>query len=571
MKFIEFVSYLKKLEETSSRIELSEILYELLKNLSPDEAKSAVYLILGEILPSFYGLEFGISEKLIIEALSKSAKVKVSEVTSIYKKTGDLGETAKELIKREGKNLDLLGVYKELLDIARSRGTLDKLMKFISLINALSPDEAKYVVRIVDGKLRLGVGDATIIEALALVAGSRSYKTSIEKAYNLCSDIGLVAEKLLLEGIDSIKNFSIRVGYPVRMALAERVSSPEEIIKRLGECAIEGKYDGMRIQVHKNGSQVHIYSRNLENVTHMFPEVVDECLKTLKVESIIFEGEAITYNEDTGEFYPFQITIQRKRKYDIHRYVQEYPLKVFTFDILYINGEDMTQKPFIERRKILEKVLTNRLIIPSEMNIVKDAKDIQKIFEKAISQGLEGVMAKRLDAPYLAGSRNYNWIKLKRSYKGSLADTIDVVIVGYFYGKGLRAKLGIGSLLVAVYNPNNDTFETISKVGSGFSEHEWIHLKNILDGAKLTHKHARVNSLIEPDVWVEPKYVITVTADEITRSPLHTAGRDVEDTGYALRFPRALGLIRSDKNAEDATTVDEIIKLYQIQQKRAIE
>ncbi len=571
MKFLEFVIYLRKLEETSSRIELSEILYELLKNLSPDEAKAAVYLILGEILPSFYGLEFGISEKLIIEALSKSTKVKVSEVTSIYKKTGDLGETAKELIKREGKNLDLLGVYKELLDIAKSRGTLDKLMKFISLINALSPNEAKYVVRIVDGKLRLGVGDATIIEALALIAGSRSYKTLIERAYNLCSDIGLVAEKLLLEGIDSIKNFSIQVGYPVRMALAERVSSPEEIIKRLGECAIEVKYDGMRIQVHKNGSQVHIYSRNLENVTHMFPEVIDECLKTLRVESIIFEGEAITYNEDTGEFYPFQITIQRKRKYDIHKYVQEYPLKVFTFDVLYINGEDITQKPFIERRKILEKVLTNGLIIPSEMNIVKEARDIQKIFEKAISQGLEGIMAKRLDAPYVAGSRNYNWIKLKRSYKGSLADTIDVVIVGYFYGKGLRAKLGIGSLLVAIYNPNNDTFETISKVGSGFSEHEWTHLKDILDEIKLTHKHARVNSLIEPDVWVEPKYVITVTADEITRSPLHTAGRDMEDTGYALRFPRALGFIRSDKNAEDATTVDEIIKLYQIQQKRAIE
>jgi len=571
MKFSEFVEYLKRLEETSSRIELSEILYKLLKNLSPEEAKSAVYLILGEILPPFYGVEFGISEKLMIEALSKSVKVKVSEITSLYKKTGDLGETAKALIKREGKKLDLLDVYKELLDIARSRGTLDKLMKFISLINALSPDEAKYVFRIVEGKLRLGVGDSTIIEALALLANDKTYKNLIERAYNLCSDIGLVSEKLLSEGIDSIRNFSIRVGYPIRMALAERVSSAEEIMKRLGECAVEVKYDGMRIQVHKEGSQVHIYSRNLENVTHMFPEVVDECLKSLKVESIIFEGEATTYNENTEEFYPFQITIQRKRKYDVYKYAQEYPLKVFAFDVLYINGTDITHKPFIERRKVLENVVTNEVITPSEMIVTKEIQEIQAFFEESISRGLEGIMAKRLDAPYMAGSRNFNWIKLKRSYKGSLADTVDVVIVGYFYGKGSRAKLGVGSLLVAVYNQNNDTFETISKVGSGLTEDEWIRLRSLLDEIKLSHKHARVNSLIEPDVWVEPRYVITVTADEITRSPLHTAGKASESTGFALRFPRAVGFVRFDKKAEDATTVDEIIRLYQIQQKRAID
>ncbi len=572
MTLRELAEYFHRLEQTTSRLEMADILRDLLERAEGEEVDKVVYLTLGELMPPFRGVEFGISEKLAIEALSKACGVKVKTIEGLYKERGDLGEIAQELIKWQGRSLSLLKVYQELLDIALTRGTLDKVMRLINLLKGLSGFEAKYAIRIIVGKLRLGVGDATIIDALSLLAGYKDLKQTIERAYNLCSDIGLVAKKLKEGGISALEDFKIQVGYPIRMALAERVSSAEEIIKKLGRCALEVKYDGFRLQVHKEDQKVEIYSRNLERMTEMFPDIVKGILEDLSFKYVILEGEALAINEETGEFYPFQITIQRKRKYGIEEYSKEYPLKLFCFDLLYLEGEDYTVKPFIERRRKLEEVLrkTNTLKL-SEMIITDQVKEVENFFEEAITRGLEGIMAKRLDAPYTAGSRNFNWIKLKRSYKGSLADTIDVVILGYYYGKGARSKLGIGGVLVGVYDPQRDTFKTVSKVGSGFTEEEWIKLKKLLDEIKLEHKHARVDSLISADVWVEPRYVITVRSDEITRSPLHTAGRTIEEPGYALRFPRAVSFIREDKAPEDANTVEEIKRLYELQRKVSIE
>ncbi len=570
MTFWELSQYFYRLEQTTSRLEMAQILGELLEKASVEEVDKVVYLTLGELVPAFRGLEFGISEKLMMEALSKACGVRLSQLQALYKQKGDLGDTAQELIKWQGRNLSLVKVYGELFDIARTRGTLDKLMKLISLLKGLSGFEAKYAVRVVIGRLRLGVGDATIIDAMA--KGRRELKTLIERAYNLCSDLGFVAKRFKEGGPSALKEFKVQVGFPIRMALAERVASAEEIVQRLGRCAVEAKYDGFRLQVHKDGEKVEIYSRNLERMTEMFPEVVKAVLEDIKVQRVILEGEALAINEETGEFYPFQITIQRKRKYSVEEYSREYPLKLFAFDLLYLEGEDYTVKPYTERRKALEELLTQtNTLRTSEMFITDSAKEIEAFFEDVITRGLEGIMAKRLDAPYTAGSRNFNWIKLKRSYRGSLADTIDVVIVGYYYGRGARAKLGIGGLLVAVYEPSTDTFKTVSKVGSGFTEEEWIRLKGMLDRIRLDHKHPRVDSLIDVDAWVEPRYVITVNADEITRSPLHTAGRTIEEPGYALRFPRAVSFVREDKNPEDANTVEEIIRLYQLQKRVSIE
>ncbi|MFN4319900.1 MAG: ATP-dependent DNA ligase [Aquificaceae bacterium] len=572
MTFRELAEYFYRLEQTTSRLEMADILKDLLEKVSGGEIDKVVYLSLGELLPPFRGVEFGISEKLAMEALSKACGVKVKAIEGFYKERGDLGEVAQELIKWQGRNLSLLKVYQELLDIALTRGTLDKVMRLINLLKGLSGFEAKYAIRIIVGKLRLGVGDATIIDALSLLAGYKDLKQSIERAYNLCSDIGLVAKRLKEGGRSSLEDFKIQVGYPIRMALAERVSSAKEIIKRLGKCAVEAKYDGFRLQVHKDGHKVEIYSRNLERMTEMFPDIVKGVLEDIPLKQLILEGEALAINEETGEFYPFQITIQRKRKYSIQEYSKEYPLKLFCFDLLYLEGEDYTVKPFIERRSKLEEILqrTNTLRL-SEMITTDQVREVENFFEEVITRGLEGIMAKRLDAPYTAGSRNFNRIKLKRSYKGSLADTIDVVILGYYYGRGARSKLGIGGVLVGVYDPATDTFKTVSKVGSGFTEDEWIRLKRLLDEIRLEHKHARVDSLLSADVWVEPKYVITVRSDEITRSPLHTAGRTVEEPGYALRFPRAVSFIREDKGPEDANTVEEIIRLYELQRRVSVE
>ncbi len=572
MLYKEMVEHLEAVERTTSRLEMAQLLKELFQKASPEETDKVVYLTLGEILPAFRGVEMGVSEKLFMEALSKATGVKLSQIEKLYKQVGDLGDTAQELIKWEGRSLSVGQVYAELLSVAQTRGTLDKVMKLISLLRGLSPLEAKYTARFVVGRLRLGVGDATIIDALSLMSGSMKAKELIERAYNLCSDLGLVAKTLKEKGIEGLKDFSIRVGYPVRMALAERVLDAEEIIRRLGRCAVEAKYDGFRLQVHKEGQRVEIYSRNQERMTEMFPDIKSAVLKEIKANSVIIEGEAIAVNEETGEFYPFQITIQRKRKYGIHEYAKEYPLKLFCFDLLYLEGEDWTVKPFIERRKKLEEVVPKgNNLDHSELMITDSAKEIEAFFEDAITRGLEGIIAKRLDAPYTAGSRNFNWIKLKRSYKGSLADTVDVVILGYYYGRGARARLGIGGILAGVYEPSTDTFKTVSKVGSGFTEEEWVRLKNLLDQIRLEHRHARVDSIIEPDVWVEPLYVITVNADEITRSPLHTAGRTLEEPGYALRFPRAVSFVREDKKPEDATTVEEIKRLYNLQRRVSVE
>ncbi|WP_333785215.1 ATP-dependent DNA ligase [Thermocrinis sp.] len=571
MKFSELAQFFEKLEKTTSRLEMSQLLYELFSKADKEEIDKVVYLTMGELVPSFRGLEFGMSEKLAMEALSKASGTKLSVIQKLYKELGDVGKVALEVIKREGKGLSVSKVYEELFSIARARGTLDKVMLLINLLKALSGVEAKFVVRIIVGNLRLGVGEATIIEALALLLGNRDYKQVVERAYNLCSDLGLVAETLAQKGLEGLEEFKIQPGYPIRMALAERVADAEELIRRLGRCAIEVKYDGFRLQVHKKNNEVYIYSRNLEPMTEMFPEIKQAVAK-IDAEELIVEGEALAVNEETGEFYPFQITMQRKRKYQIYEYSKEYPLKLFCFDLLYLDGEDYTIKPFIDRRKRLEGLITLKNTLElSELRIVQSAKEVEEFFEDAILRGLEGIMGKRLDAPYTAGSRNFNWVKLKRGYKGQLMDTIDVVIVGYFYGKGARAKLGIGTLLTAVYDPSSDTFKTISKVGSGFSEEEWIRLKEILDEIKLDHRHARVDSLITPDVWVEPKYVITVSADEITRSPLHTAGKTGDEPGYALRFPRAVGFVRSDKRPEDANTVEEILRMYQLQRKIKVE
>ncbi len=572
MTFRELSEYFYRLEQITSRLEMADILRDLLERAKAEEIDKVVYLTLGELMPAFRGVEFGVSEKLMMEALSKASGVKVKQVEALYKQKGDLGETAQEIISWQGRGLSLVRVYEELLDVARTRGTLDKVMKLINLLKGLSGFEAKYAVRVIIGRLRLGVGDATIIDALFLTMGDKELKPYIERAYNLCSDLGLVAKRLKEGGLDAIREFKIQVGYPIRMALAERVSSAEEIIQRLRRCAIEAKYDGFRLQVHKDGGKVEIYSRNLEPMTEMFPDVVKAVIGDIKAQSVILEGEALAVNEETGEFYPFQVTIQRKRKYSVEEYAKEYPLRLFVFDLLYLEGEDYTVKPYIERRRALEELLTHtNTLRASEMFITDSVKEVEAFFEDAITRGLEGIMAKRLDAPYTAGSRNFNWIKLKRSYRGSLADTIDVVIVGYYYGRGARAKLGIGGILVAVYEPSTDTFKTISKVGSGFTEEEWVRLKEMLDKIRLDHRHPRVDSLMDVDVWVEPRYVITVNADEITRSPLHTAGRTLEEPGYALRFPRAVSFIREDKNPEDANTVEEIIRLYQLQKRVSVE
>ncbi len=576
MEFKVVAEAFRKLEVTSERLELISILATLFSKADASNIHMLVYLLQGRVAAPYTGIEIGMGEKLVEEAIARAYGVDKGEVERMYKELGDLGLVAERLAGNKkqmtlfSEPLTLERVYNNFYKIATAsgEGVVDKKIRLLAdLLKDAEPLEARYIVRIPIGRLRLGIGDATILEALAVAKlGDRSYREDLERAYNYVSDLGYVAKLLYEKGLEGIRQVKPVLGIPIRPALAQRAASLEEIMQRMGgECAAEAKYDGFRLQIHKKGDQVWIFSRRMENMTGLFPDITKAVLEQIDANEVIFEGEAIAYNEETGEFYPFQVTIQRKRKYGIEKAAEEYPLKLFSFDIMYLEGEDLTPKPYTERRKILEGIIKKGDTIElSERIIARSVKELRDFFESCVERGLEGIMAKDLKAPYIAGARKWAWIKYKRVMKSQLSDTLDLVIVGYYKGRGQRAKLGIGGVLVAVYDPKNDVFKTVAKVGSGFTEEQFVQLKQLLDQITLPHKHPRVVAKIDADVWVEPKYVITVLADEITRSPNHTAGWDGE-RGLALRFPRAVSFVREDKGPEDATTEEELIQMYKQQ------
>ena len=577
MLFRDLAAYFERLEATSKRLEMFNILAELFRVAEPDDIAPIIYMSQGRLLPAFHGVEMGMSDKLVTRALVEAAQRTPEEVLSHFKASGDLGLTAEALLAgHTGEGVTVRQVYDEFGRIARTSGagSVEKKLRNLSdLFSMVSAQEAKYIARFVMGQLRLGVGDATVLEALALdKLGGRQFKADLERAYNLCSDLGRIGEVAGKGGLAAIANIAAEVGYPIRMALCERVAEPEDIIAKIGRCAIEPKLDGFRCQIHKDGDRVEIFSRNLERTTPMFPDVADAVRRCVTASTAIFEGEALAFDEGTGELLPFQTTIQRKRKHGIADHAKEFPLKLFGFDLLYVDGQDFTRRPYRERRaELVSRILKNAIIEPAEMEETDDPARVRLIFETAIARGFEGIVAKRPDSPYAAGSRNFNWIKLKRSYKGALSDTVDLCLVGYFRGGGKRARFGIGTVLAAVFDPDSDLFKTVTKVGTGFSDEEWVRLRERLDTVVVSHKPARVDSKMEPDVWVQPTFVITVAADEITRSPMHTCGADAQGVGYALRFPRVQGFLREDKRPEDANTVKDIIELYDLQKRVKLE
>ncbi len=570
MKFSVLAGFLEKIESATKRSEMVRVLSEIFREAEAEEIDKYVYFCQGALGPPFKRTVIGLGEKMIIQSISRATGLTVQDVTKQYIKLGDLGLVAEENMGEGKEDADFLYVYGALQSIAEisGKGSVEgKINSLTKLMEKTKPKGAKYIVRFVEGKLRLGAGEATIIEALTVsVKRGRELKNTLERAFNICSDLGLVAKKLFLEGVKGVKEIKVKPGNPIRPALAERLTSPREIIDKIGRCAVESKYDGFRCQVHKKELEVKIFSRRLEEITDALPEIVKGTKKQIKAEEAIFEGEALAFNEETGEFYPFQVTIQRKRKYGVKEMAEEFPLKLFCFDLLYLEGTSYLDKPYIERTKTLMEIIKpGETLKIAERMITENPEELEKYFEDRVEKGLEGIIAKRIDAPYQAGSRNFNWIKLKRSYRGKLTDTIDIVVVGYFKGRGKRVKLGIGAILGAVYDEEKDLFRTVAKVGSGLSEENWMKLKGVLDKEATPNKPARVDSLIEPDVWVKPVYVLTVKADEITRSPNHTCGMKNSEPGYALRFPRLIGWIRGDKGPEDVNTVKEIIEMYKMQ------
>jgi DNA ligase 1 len=585
VKFFEVGQAFQAIEEESSRLKMTELLAHLLARASARDANIICNLSLGQLNPPYIGTQFNMAEKNIIKSIAQLLDRPETEVTKQAKKVGDLGAVVYEwewtLRQAQGERGDLTvnQVYCALQDLEQISGTgsqEEKINLLTQLLSQLDPTSAKYVTRIVLGKLRLGFSDMTIVDALSwMEVGNKSIRKVIEHAYNICADIGLIAQTLKENGLEAIEKMKIQVGIPIRPAAAERLPTAKAIFEKLGTCIAQPKLDGFRLQIHldkrKKTPTVRFFSRNLQDMSAMFPDIVP-AIEQLPVETMICEGEAIGYDTNTGNFLPFQETVKRKRKHGIAAAASEYPLKVFLFDLLYLNGKSYLDVGHEERRAQLFKIFKNfkeeHVHIVDE-KVMHSAKELEDYFIHNIETGLEGLVVKRPNAIYEPGKRNFNWIKLKRQEEGHIEDTLDCVILGYYAGKGKRAGFGIGAFLVGVYNPNKDEFETIAKIGTGLTDDEWRALKAKCDrvASKTKPKNVVSHKDLTPDVWTYPEIVCLIRADEITKSPVHAAGSTQNELGYALRFPRFMGY-RPDKSPEEATTAHEIKRLYEDQFKK---
>ncbi|MEM4306056.1 MAG: ATP-dependent DNA ligase, partial [Candidatus Caldarchaeum sp.] len=470
MLFRELVDFYERLEATTKRLEMTDILAELLSKTPPDIIDKVVYMTLGEIYPAYRGLELGVAEKLALRVVKQVTGASEKEVDEAYARHGDVGNAAMVLLRRKPQTtlftqeLTVQDVYSAFEKIARSTGpgAVDVKMSILAgLLAQASPVEAKHILRIVTGNMRLGVADMTILDALAKAFGCE--REVCERAYNLSSDIGLVALTAAREGPEGVRRFSVRVGIPVRCMLAERLASAEEILEKLGGRGFaEYKYDGERMQIHKSGETVVIFSRRQENITSQYPDVVEMVRKGVSAKEAILECEAVPLDPETGETLPFQELMHRKRKKEIEKAAEEYPVALYFFDILYVDGEDLTTQPLPVRRKKLEEIVVEgeRMRL-STGRMVETPMEVEKFFAEAVEAGCEGLMIKSVDeeSVYRAGARGWQWIKLKRDYRSEMIDTVDLVVVGAFHGRG-RRKGRYGALLMAVYNPEKDVFQT---------------------------------------------------------------------------------------------------------------
>ena len=599
MTFSELSYYFEKLEATSSRLALIDILSDVFKHSSALEIEKITYLIQGRIAPFFEPTEIGMAEKNVAGAVALALNVDRDTVLKFYSRLGDMGLVVQQLkskVKSQKSKLTIRDVSGTLAKIAKTsgEGTVEKRQTLLSdLLKKMDPKASKFLVRIPLGNLRLGIGDPTILDGLAKAKlGDKSKRKFLEGAYNRTSDLGLIAKTLWHEGLPAVEKLEVQVGKPIRSERCERLPNVTKVFEKMSPSSLRSsgqasqgvhatpKFDGFRVQIHKDGEKVSMFSRNLENMTHMFPELIEGTLKQVKAKKAILDTEALAYNKESEEFLPFQETTKRRRKHGVEEMAQSLPLKAFVFDMLYKDGESLIDKPLKERSEILKETIRgDDILIPAPGIIIDDPKKLQIMLDDSISKGLEGVVVKRLDSKYEAGARNFNWVKLKRHSDGELQDTIDCVVLGYITGKGKRTAFGAGALLVGIYDDEKDEFVTVSRIGTGLTDEEWKEIKIKSEKLKVKNKPARVNSLIVPSVWVTPKIVIEVLADEITRSPMHTAGakdgtkgtegtKGVKEPGYALRFPRLVSFRTSDKKPEDATSVKELVEIYNQQGKK---
>ena len=648
-----------KIESQSRRIEMIDELIETLSDVEADEMEASIRLTQGSIFPGYSGLDLGIAEKMVLKAMNKITSISEREAERLYKNIGDIGSAIEVLSSQKKQTalfhepLTVLRVYNNMFRIAKmgGRSSQDNKLKVIAeMMHDASPLESRYIARTLCQKMRIGISDMTLIDALAYIfhdgleepsghlfdhdyeeelkeaiislrskkisafnrtlqllkiesrSGPRpeiaketmdyikkqklmiqNLRSSILRSYNVHPDLAYIAKSMKLHGRTILDSIKVECGVPIMSMLGERLHSIEEIMSRLdGRCALEYKYDGLRLQAHVKNIDgkitVNLFSRQLEDVTDQFPEIIDAISSNAKYDCLL-DGECVPVDGVTVEMLPFQVISQRRgRKFELDRMIEEIPIKYVVFDCMYIDGVDITYSTYTERRSaikrifsgIKEKITPSEIISLSKMAVVDTIEDARTFFDSSIQYGCEGIMAKSIsdNSIYQAGGRGFLWIKYKREYLKDLMDSFDLVIVGGFKGTGKRAGL-IGAYLGAVYDPDNDRFETFCKIGSGFKDEDLKHLNEMVKPLILQewNRNSEVRSQIIPDVFIEPSIVIEVIGAEISFSPVHTCGKDIlkNGSGMALRFPRFNGRYRNDKSPKQATTTSEIFRMYEEQ------
>lgn len=578
MLYSEIADVFDRLERTSSRLEMTSIFSDFFKDLDPASLRNIVYLSQGKLHPDFYAAELGMADKLVLRSIAFVSGVPESKIDELWKKEGDPGTIAETLIKNRkqvalfSEPLTLEKVLKNLtlIENAEGRDSQDKKMKYLSnLLMDSGPVEARYLCRIVTGRMRIGAGSMTILDALAEAFCTKDDRPEIERAFNITCDLGLVAEALAVGGLDATRNMKVAVGSPIKVMLAERLPSIPLILDRMdGKCAMEFKYDGIRIQAHIGKDSVKLYSRRMEDLTSNFPDIADELRKQCKAEKAIIEGECVAVDPD-GNMLPFQNVTHRRKKHGMDKAVEDYPVRMFMFDILLADEEDMTLRPFVERRsKLTETFDLSEKVQLTTMEIIGTPGEGEDFFGRALGRKCEGIMAKSLsqESTYRAGSRGFLWIKYKKDYEEALTDSFDLAVVGAFYGRGKRAGK-YGALLMAVFDEETGRYSTVCKLGTGFDDAFLAKLPEMLDGYLCETRPHMVDAEMMPDVWFLPTVVLEVVAAEISLSPIHTAARGIvkEDAGLGLRFPRFTGRVRDDKGPEECMTVSEVLSMYEQQ------
>ena len=597
MQFSQLSQILAKIEKINSRLQITQLLSQLWGQLDEREAWQTANLIQGQLRPPYDQLVFNLSEKLIARGLAQLALSEggleggvsvdlfgqadeeslLEQVKKIHRQYGDWGETAadihRQLFGKVTSHLTINDVYQKLVMIAQLSGDGSqqaKIAELIALLRVVDAESTKIIVRMVISKLRLGFATMTILDSLSwAVCGDKSESKFLESIWQKKADVGLLAKSYLpLKNLTSTErrqqlnnDYHAQIGVPIVPALCQRLNSSTDIIEKMNTVIAEPKYDGLRIQIHihridHESVRVMAFTRSLENVSAMFPELW-QFARSVKIKEAIFDSEAVGFNAQTGKMLPFQETMSRRRIHNIESASQEIIMKFFIFDILLLDGQELLTTPLAERKKLLRQTLTTAQQAQMTTFITTDNPDTLHAYHQSqLQAGLEGMVAKGETTYYQSGRKGWNWVKIKEpeGSRGKLNDTLDLLVMGYYYGQGRRHEMGIGAILTGLRDGRGH-FVTISKIGTGFTDDNLRELKEMASDWRSDAQPEvyQVENGLTPDVWLIPHLVAEIAADEITRSSLHTSG-------FGLRFPRILHW-RPDKTPDQVTNLDELAQI----------